>query len=855
MISAFRRLSLRHFAEHRLRTALTALGIALGVAAMIGIRLVNDSASASFERSIDRMAGKAVLQIANGSAGIPEELLERVKGVPGVRVAAPSVHGFVPVSGLGGERLFVFGIDLLADQEIHEYSSGSPETTVDDPLVFLAQPDSVGVTKEFLDRHGLAEGHKLSASAAGGSKTLTIRATLDLESGPATLFGGRFAVMDVFAAQRLFALDGRFTQIDIGLAAGADLDAVEDELARVVGGSGLVERPRTRGQSLERLLRANRTSYEFASVLALIIGLYLILNTMVIAVAQRRREIGILRSVGMRRRDVLGMILLESLALGGLGCLLGVPLGVGLAQLLTASYAASVSARFFPVEAALTSVEPSAIASSVAFGLGASLLAAIVPARDAVRVPPVSALRPPSTLVALPTAYRRSAFAGLGFFAAATALWLFPQALPLSAESVGLFCQVGLLLALSLAAPTFVRTLALQVERVLGLSVAPMVALASRALLAHLSRIAITSSALLVSLAGAITVAGLTSSLDRSVARVLDSAFYGIDIAIGSASGIMAKDWMPLPESLAGEIATVPGVARVGVEEWTTIPFEGLPTNLVARDDFRQGIRKLDLIEGDEAEAIEAVASGKGVIVTMIFSHRFDKHLGDSLVLKAPEGELTIPIVGVQYDMEDLGIIMIDRALYRRVWKDDRISFMVSVLEPGADRQQVIEEVRRRWGDRYGLFAITMDQLRRENDELLDQAVAAAYPLIAISLTIALLGVVNSLFASVLDRVREIGVLRAVGATRSYVTRLVVTEAAIIGLAGGISGVAGGTLTGYVTVDTLFPSVFGISMLYRFPVEAALFALAAAVLLAIGAGYLPGRAAGRLKVTAALEYE
>ena len=855
MLSAFRRVSLRHLAAHKLRTLLTAFGIALGVAAMIGIRLVNDSAARSFERTIDRMAGKAVFQIANGSAGVPEELLDEVKAVGGVKVAAPTVQGFLPVSSLRGERLFVFGIDLLADPEIHEYASGSSETEVEDPLVFLAQPDSVAVTTELLNQHGLAEGDKIEVTAAGASTALTIRATLDIHKGPATVFGGRLAVMDVFAAQRLFGLERRFTQIDVGLDPGADPRAVETALARVVAGRGLVERPRTRGESLEKLIEANRTTFEFAGTLAIIIGLYLILNTMVIAVAQRRREIGILRAIGMRRGEVLGMILFEALTLGGLGCLAGVPLGYGLAQGLAGSYTAAISARFFPVVGAEIRLEPRSVAWSVGLGLIASFLAVLVPAREAVRVQPVAALRIAAPVDRLPRAYRRSALLGAAFFAAAMALWFFPQRFPVSRADAGLGAQLGLLLAFSFVAPTFVRAVALGVERLLGLGAAPLVALASRGLIAYLPRVAITSAALIVSLCGALSLASVISSIERSVVRVLDSAFWGIDLAVGSATGIMAKDWAPLPESVADEIASLPAVNRVGVEEWVQVPYQGLPTHLVARDSFRRGIRRLDLIEGNEAEATTALESGEGAVVSMIFAHRFGKHLGDSLVLRAPGGEARLRIVGVQYDMEDLGIVMIDRAFYRRVWKDDRISFIIPVLNPGADRGQVVDEIRRRWGERYGLFAITIEQLRRENDEVVAQSLGAAYPLIAITLTIALLGVVNSLFASVLDRTRELGVLRAVGALRATVRRLVIMEAGIIGLAGALFGVAGGSLLGYVIVDTLFPNVFGIQALYRYPLTAALFAFASAIVLAAAAGYFPGRSASRLRITEALQYE
>ncbi|MGH7822562.1 MAG: ABC transporter permease, partial [Candidatus Binatia bacterium] len=216
MKRVFRHLSLRHFAAHRLRTLFTVAGIALGVATIVGMRLMHESVSRGYERTIERIAGKAVMQVTNGEVGVPEELLEEIRRVPGVSAAVASVQGFVSVPGGRGERLYVFGVDLLADDELREYEVTTSEAEVDDPLVFLAQPDSVALTRPFLERSALRLEDTIDVLAPQGKARLTIRGALDVRSGPASLFGGRLAVMDVFAAQQLFQLGRRFSQIDIG---------------------------------------------------------------------------------------------------------------------------------------------------------------------------------------------------------------------------------------------------------------------------------------------------------------------------------------------------------------------------------------------------------------------------------------------------------------------------------------------------------------------------------------------------------------------------------------------------------------------------------------------------------------
>ncbi|MGH7859333.1 MAG: FtsX-like permease family protein, partial [Candidatus Binatia bacterium] len=762
MGAVFARIGLRHLAAHGLRTALTVGGVALGVAAMIGIRLVSESASDSFRQSVERLAGKAVLQVTNGTAGVAEGLVEAVKAVPGVGAVAPSVQEFVAVPDLPGERLYVFGIDLLGDSELRDYESGAVDGSIEDPLVFLNQPDSVALTTSFLARHGLTEGSRLRVRAGAVEAELTVRATLDVRSGPATLFDGRLAVMDVYAAQSLFALEGRITQIDLGLADGAGIDDVEARVRELVGGRGVVERPLTRGATFEKLVAGNELALASGGFLAVIVGLYLIFNTMTIAVAQRRREIGILRATGMRRVEVLRLIVAESLVLGAAGCAAGVPLGLWLARALAGAYMASVTSRFFPIDPAPIVLAPGPVLGSVALGLGSSFLASLLPAREAVRLQPIETIRPASPTPKLPAAYRRAALSGVALFACVMAIWLAPQAFPLSPNTNGIVTQLGLIASLSLLAPSLLRIVALRLEAALGFGTAPLLSIAARSLVAHIARMAITSSTLVVSLAGAVSIATLISSMERTLGRWVDVNFTGIDLTIGAATGIGPFDWAPIPEELAGEIGALPEIAAISTDRWGVISFEGLPTRLVARDfrPYRTGRRQIDLVEGDREVALEAVARGEAVIVSEVFARRYGRALGDVVSLTSPQGEVRLPIAGISFDINDLGMILVDRGLYRSIWRDRTVTGISTALRPGTDPARVIETIRSRWGEKHGLFVLTSAELRKENEAVLAQSVAAAYPLAAIIILIALLGVVNSLLASVLDRVREIGSLR-----------------------------------------------------------------------------------------------
>jgi putative ABC transport system permease protein len=802
------------------------------------------------------MAGKAVLQVTNGDVGVPEELLEEVKAVPGVKVAAPSVQGYLSTEGLGGERPYVLGIDLLADQELRDYQSGATEAVVEDALVFLAQPDSIALTTTLLERRGLAAGDRVRVLTSSGPTDLTVRATLDVQTGPASVFGGALAVMDVFAAQRLFQLDRRFTQIDVGAADGASVEDLQVRLSSLVGGRGVVERPVTRGETFDSLIAGTQVTFTITAALATIVAVYLIFNTMTIAVAERRRELGCLRALGMRRAEVVRLVLAESALLGVVGSLLGIGLGLVLARGLSVSFSTNVSQRFFPIDPPWIVLDPRAAALGLGVGFAAALVAASLPALEAVRVQPLEAMRAEAPR-APAHGFAGWAVAGAALMAASLAAFLVRRLLPFDLVAVNTVSQNAFMISVSMVSPAAVRSIAAHGEGTLGRLFGPLGAFVSRSLVAGIVRIAITSAALIIALANATVLASLISTLERTMQIMQEAEFGHLDLGISGGQSLTPGDSRPLPVSVVDEIGSLPGVAAVDAERWVKVPFEGSLTYLIARnsDTYARGLRDFVAVEGDLPAAIARLRQGTAVIVTDVFAHRFSKKLGDSVALKAPGGEIRLPIAAIVLNMLDLGAINIDRSLYQRVWRDDTVTFIDPVLEKGIDAEALMATIRGRFGDRYGLSVVTFAQIREWNDKLLAQSVAVAYPLIAIALVIALLGVVNSLLASVLDRVREIGLLRAVGATRRQIVRAVVLESALVGFAGGILGLAAGSLLGYMATMTLLPDVFGFTAFYRYPAAAAVFTLVLAILLAALAGYVPGRVAGRLRITEALKYE
>ncbi len=717
-------------------------------------------------------------------------------------------------------------------------------------------PDSVAVSSRFLAATGLALGDRIRVRAPHGEASLTIRARLDLSTGLAALFGGRLAIMDVFAAQRLFGLDGRFSQLDVGVAPDVDVGAVEGTLVAAVAGRGVVERPEARAASLDRLMSGQRYAMVATTISALLVGAILTFGTMIIAVAQRRRHLGLLRLAGMRRRELFRLVLLEAVALGTLGALVGAPLGWALARLGADGFAALMRRRFaLPLDAAAVDVSTlGPLLGCMALGPAFALLGVLLPARETLRLQPVEVLRPSIPAAGPSSASHALALVGGILIGVAGLGWTLRDRL--DPVLVGNLVSHGLLVGLALVSPAAVRTLAARGAPGLGRLFGPIGWLAARNLVGNLRRLEVTSIMLMVSLGGALVTANVFASVHHTMASWLRSNFSRVDLLLASNGRPMSSAAMPFPAAALRDVAAVPEVA--GVEGWrvATIPYGGTNVWLTAVDTafYRTGIRRFDFLEGDPVRAVDALVRGEGVVVNGPFAGAFDARPGATVALATPTGELRLPVVGVTLDQSDLGRIYVGRDVYRERWRDDTVTIASVALRDGVAVERGAAAIRACCGTRHALFVATAADFRRELEAVLTQVFALVYPGIAIAFVIALSGLTNTLLAAVEEQVRSIGAVRAVGGTRRQLTRALMLEAAAAGVFAGLVGIVVAAVAGWVSLQ-VNAHVFHMTLLYRYPLAEVLFALTAAAVLSAAAGWLPGRQAARIRVATALAWE
>jgi putative ABC transport system permease protein len=849
MLRLFLTHSLRYFARHPALTALNIVGIALGVTVFLSIQIINHSALESFRASVDIVAGKADLEVVGDGLRFDEQAYPIVANDPDIAAATPTVEDVASLTDHPGEYLQLLGIDIFSNGPLRTFELHDAKNQKPDILAFLRDPKIIALTRKLSTRLGLHIGDPLRVETQTGTETFHIGYILDFgEDAPGA--DEHLSVMDIANVQENFRHVGKLSRISALLRPGADFNAVCADLRAKLPANVIVQAPDRRNRQIERMIGAFQLNLTALSLISLLVGMFLIYNTVATAVVRRRHEIGVLRALGLSGLAVQGLFMAEALVLGIAGSLLGLVLGVVMAGQLVGAVSQTITSLYILASIQSLFVSPWIVAAALILCLGAVLLAAWFPAREAAALSPVEAL----SIGHLEESSARSTGRWLAIGVGLLVLAAMVARLSLTCGPAWLSFGAALFTLLGFA--FFVPSLSVLFSRwIKPRSILARIAFRHFAQSLHRTSMAIAS--LVVALAMVVGISTMIFSFRTTVEEWLDRSVQS-DLAIGPAANLLIGNREMIRPEVEQIVAATPHVTYDSYRE-LRVQIKGQSVKLIStRLAVTRNIEPFDFVQGDSGHALDDAIHHAAILVSQPFQRRFHLGLGDTLNLATPTGRRDFKIAGVYVDYTtEGGSILVDWQTYRKFWQDDTINGIGVYINKnsGLTAAQLQAELRPKIAP-YGDYLIKSNQeLRDQVFRIFDQTFSVTYILQTIGIIISALGIFLSLTILVTERRRELSILRAVGASRGQIEALVLWEAGIIGLLGSFLGIIAGLVLAWILSFVINVSFFGWTISWATPWRF-LFGLPVAVIAAaLVAGYWPARQAARLDIADGVKME
>ena len=863
MLANLSGLAFRNLTTRRARTLLTTLGIVLGVAVILAISITNQSTLSSINTIFDEASGLAHLVVApssyTGTTGFAESTLSRVRGLPGVAQAVPTLQmralptrdaaGWKFEFGLGGTSggndLVLFGIDPAADRQARVYKVEAGR--------FLEPGErsySALFTQDYADEKSISPGEDVDVLLPGG-RVATLRAVGFLrKDGPGLINSGSVAFVPLEALQEMSARAGELDQIDVvaqpEVAASVErLADLKHRLEDKLGAKYVVNYPAQRGQVVTQQLATYQQGLSFFSMIALFVGGFLIYNAFTMTIVERTQEIGLLRALGVSRAQVTRLIVIEALILGVIGSTLGVAFGLllarGLIGLMSAVTATDIIAVTVPADGLLM---------SLSVGLGATLVSALLPALRASRISPLAALRVRGQDNPSGAPGRFALLAGVELVAVAVATIYF---VPLR-SSVVFPIGSGMVFVMFLGATLMVPAAVQRLERLFRPIVIRLFGAEGRLGSGNIERsrgrASLTVAALMTGIAMVISIGAMGRSFQTDIDSWVNSSVGG-DLLVRSPV-LMRIDF-------GARLAAIPGVQAV-----TPARYFGVKP---AHDDAGLVFQAIDpgtyfkvasfqyAEDKQDAAQIERDLAAGQLLVSTTVADRYDLKRGDTFELETRRGVQGFRVAGLVSDFTSQGYV-INGTLeamrrYFGVYDVDRFTLK---LAPGADLQAVQQTIEDRYGQSRHVQVETTEDFRARVRELSNRAFGLLDVLANIGVLVAALGVINTIMMNVMERQREIGSLRSIGMTRAQVMRMILSESGAMGAVGAVFGIGFGVLLSRVLVEGM-RQMSGYRLTFEMPASALLNGIAIALLVSQLAALYPAWRASRVNIVESIKHE
>jgi putative ABC transport system permease protein len=880
------RSSLRSLLKHPWQFALSVLGVLLGVAIVVAIDLANASARRAFQLSSEAATGKATHSIACGTQGFADTLYRHLLVEQAIRPLAPVVEGDVLIERVErvstdakGEQASnnatkprpfrLVGVDVFAERPFRPYLSPSNDNTPSttnrqaervDATTLLSKPNTAVLTAQTAQELGAQLGDTLLCARAGKRFRLTLAALIRPSDERSSDALSSIVIADIGVAQEVLSMQGRLSRIDC-LLSNDEWGARTTERLQAALPQGVeLTRATARPKRVEDMARAFDLNLTALSLLALMVGMFIIYNTMTFAVVQRRLSIGIFRALGVTRSEIFRLVVGEALLIGVVGTSLGVALGILLGRGLVGLVTQTINDLYFVVSVRQLDVPPLLLLKGFALGVVGVLAATLAPAHEATKAPPKAVLSRSQVETTLRAALPKLSAAAFAALLLGAAVLLVPSN-SIFVSYGGLFVVlVGC--ALSVPALTVVlmsafRPLAARMLGVLG-------SMAARAVVASLSRTAVAIAALMVAVSATVGVGVMVQSFRQTVVQWLSSTL-NADVYVSPPNLVARRGESAIDSALVAALVRCEGVAeasyfRTMLAELRSVSTDGTTTTtprlaqIMAVQMSSRAYSRYTLKRA-EPDVWQRLEAGE-VLVSEAFAFHNNVELGSVLTLQTDAGERTFRVAGIYFDYaSDVGIVFMAHSVFKRWWNDTSISGISLYAASGVSSDTLLQRCSALSAGKQDLLIRSNARLLGQSLEIFDRTFAITDVLRLLTVGVAFVGVLSALMALQLERTRELGILRANGLTPMQVWRLVTLQTGFLGVIAGLLALPVGLMLAFVLIYVINQRSFGWTLQMSFQPAVLAQAVLLAVLAAVLAGLYPAWKMSRVSPAAALREE
>jgi putative ABC transport system permease protein len=848
-------LAARYLNGRKLRTFLTTLAVVFGVLVIFGMNIILPTMLTALQANVQGAEGAVDFSVTHISGEtFPETAENKLQGVDGVRVYASSLTRTIniPADFFDKDANSPDAITALTLVGIHPEAARSVRSY---PIVagrYLQADDSTSavISRTLADELRIDVGGTFRIPSVDGTTELSVVGIL-----PAQLTAGNESVfVNLPEAQLLTDEPGKVNTIDINIVPTASEERhleVQKNIETALGKDYQVGTLMS-GSEMFASLQLGQAMFSVFGVLALFMGGFIIFNTFRTIVAERRRDIGMLRALGANRRTIIGMILAEGFLQGVIGTVVGLLLGYLMARAII-QFVGPFMSQFINLNMGTPVVSPLLLFGSIALGVGVTILAGLIPALSASKVTPLEALRPSvaETRFDRPTS--------LGFVGGVLILVLTVIAIltgrPVLIISGGLFFLLGLVLV----APALVRPLALFFGRMIAIFYTRqgIGELAQGNVARQPSRVAVTASTSMLALAIIVAMGGMVSSLTVTLFDLIRDNLGSDYIFVPPSIGLWGSNVGARPEFAEG-LKAIDGVETVSTLRFASATSDGQAISMLGIDPISypavSGFYFQESIFANEKDAYASLTEGRNMIVNGSLMLALGKQVGDTIEVVTPAGTLEYRIVALATEMLNAKVTtaFISQANLENDFGATDDVFLQLNLTKDADRAAADKTIRA-LAENYPTFKVIagMEYYTSLKSQM-DAAFSGMYVLFLLLAIPSLIAMLNTLTISVIERTREIGMIRAAGGTRRQVRMMVIVEALLLAAIGTAFGILGGIYLGYVIVVAM-KDIFPLG--YVFPTSGILAAIAIGLLFGAFAAFIPARQAASMNVVEALRYE